>query len=79
MIRMGKTTKKSPDEIIARATEFFGGEWGMETTECGACCVRFTGAGGHVYVDVVEGQDGNEVEIQGREWEPQIRKFIGTL
>jgi hypothetical protein len=79
MIRMGKKTKKSPEEIIAQATEFFGGEWGMETTECGQCCARFEGAGGHVYVDVVEGADSNEVEVQGREWEPQIRKFVGNL
>ncbi|MGD8623919.1 MAG: hypothetical protein PVF47_13165 [Anaerolineae bacterium] len=79
MIRMGKKTKKPPEEIIAYATEFFGGEWGMETIECGQCCARFEGAGGHVYVDIVEGTDVNEVEVQGREWEHQIRKFVGEL
>jgi hypothetical protein len=81
MIRMGKESRMSPEEVIGKAVEFFGRKWGMEVQESGDCCARFEGGGGHVYIDTsgLESNSGAKVEIQGREWEPQIKEFMGEI
>lgn len=70
-----------------KARAFFGpGGLGMEVTEMADCCARFAGAGGQVYVQASpprsraeEEPGGSRVEIQGREWEHQIRQFLGQI
>jgi hypothetical protein len=81
MIRMGKESRLPPEEVINKAVDFFGKKWGMEVTESGDCCARFEGGGGHVYIDTsgLEGGSRAKVEVQGREWEPQIRQFMGEI
>jgi hypothetical protein len=81
MIRMGRESKLAPKEVIDKAIEFFGKQWGMEVTESGDCCARFEGGGGHVYVDTtsLEHGSGARVEIQGRQWERQIKEFMGEI
>jgi len=81
MIRMGKESKLSPEEVIDKAVEFFGKKWGMEVEESGDCCARFEGGGGHVYVDTagLKGGSGAKVDVQGRQWEPQIKEFMGKI
>jgi hypothetical protein len=80
MIRISKTSRISADQIIARAARFFGkdGE-GLAETERGACCIYLTGAGGHVMVQVSEQNNQRTVDIESREFEYQVKKFLDTL
>ena len=87
MIRMEATSKLSPGEVVERARTFFGPDgWGLEVTEFADCCARFAGGGGHVLVQASsersrkgEEVSGSRVEIQGREWERQIREFLRQI
>lgn len=87
MIRMEAKSKLSPERVIEKATDFFGpGGWGLEVSECGDCCARFEGGGGQVFIQAFvpqaeagEKPAGARVEIQGREWEHQIREFLGQI
>ncbi|MEJ2208723.1 MAG: hypothetical protein P8129_06765 [Anaerolineae bacterium] len=87
MIRMEVESKLPRNEVVERATKFFGPDgWGMEVTERADCCARFEGGGGQVFVQTTprrgesgEQLSGSRVEIQGREWERQIKEFLGRL
>jgi hypothetical protein len=78
---MGKESKLSPAQVIEKAVEFFGKQWGMEVQEASDCCARFEGGGGHVFVDAGGLSDGSgaQVDVEGREWEPQIKEFMGEI
>ena len=82
MIRMGKESKRVRSEVIEKAVAFFGPSGqGMNVVEQDDCCARFEGAGGYVSVHVadINDRDGSNVTIEGREWEYQIKQFIGTV
>jgi len=82
MLSMEKRTRFGPEEIVKKAVAFFGPDGlGLETTEQERCCARFAGGGGFVSVQVedIEGARGARVNVEGREWETQIKEFLGTL
>lgn len=87
MIRMEVESKLSRNEIVQKAKDFFGPDgWGMEVTEFADCCARFEGGGGQVYIqtsprrgDGGKARSGSRVEIQGREWERQIKEFLERI
>ncbi|MGE5258853.1 MAG: hypothetical protein ACM3KE_19430 [Hyphomicrobiales bacterium] len=80
MIRISKKTRINRDEIIARASRYFGkGGEGLDETERGPCCVSFSGAGGYVTVMVVERSDQREVDIESREFEYQAKRFLESV
>ena len=82
MIKMGKESKLVPSEVVEKAVTFFGPTGlGMKVVEHGACCARFEGTGGHVYVQTadIEGEDGSKVTTEGREWEYQIKQFMREI
>ena len=82
MIRMGKESATGPEEVIEKAVAFFGPQGvGLKVSDEGDCCARFEGAGGYVYVESTarQGKKGSQITIEGREWETQIRQFIGQL
>jgi len=82
MIRMGKETKLDSAELIAKAVAYFGPEGlGLEIEERSSCCARFAGGGGYVFVQGNEDESpgGMEVIVEGREWENQIRQFMGRI
>jgi hypothetical protein len=80
MLHMGKTTKQSADEIISDAVTFFGpGGVGLEVQTRGPNTIRFRGGGGFVLVGVEpKNKDGeeNEIDIQTREWDYDVRRFL---
>jgi hypothetical protein len=79
---MGKVSAMGTSEVIEKAIQFFGpGGWGLEVVEEADCCARFTGGGGHVYVQVAGGKESgtSDVEVEGREWEKQIKAFMGEI
>lgn len=82
MIRMGKESKFVDSEVIDRALAFFGpGDLGLEVVEQGDCCARFEGGGGYVFVQAIAAESGKgcEVTVEGREWEHQVRQFLGKI
>lgn len=79
---MGKESKRLPVEVIEKAVAFFGpSNMGMDVVEQGDCCARFQGGGGYVFVQAadIDGKDGSKVTVEGREWETQIKQFMGEI
>jgi hypothetical protein len=80
MIRLSKTSRLNPDEILAKASRYFGkGGEGLDETERGPCCISFSGAGGHVTVLVSEKSNEQEVEVESREFEYQAKRFLESV
>ena len=80
MIRIEKSTRLTPAEIIDKASAFFGksGE-GLDEKERGTCCVSFEGAGGYVAVTVAEEDKQRVVDVESREFEYQAKQFLNTI
>jgi hypothetical protein len=80
MIRISKNSKLSTDAILAKASRYFGqGGEGLDQTESGPCCISFSGAGGYVTVTVSEEANLREVDVESREFEHQVKQFLGSL
>lgn len=80
MIRVAKQTALSPEEIITRASNYFG-KGGQELTETqrNLCCISFEGVGGYVAVSVVDEGKRRMVDIESREFEYQAKQFLTKL
>ena len=80
MIRILKKSRLNPDEILAKASRYFGkGGEGLDEAERGPCCISFSGAGGYVTVTVSEKTNQREVDVEAREFEYQAKQFLGFL
>jgi hypothetical protein len=80
MIRIAKTSRLTTDEIIRRASAFFGeGGEGLKQTSRQDCCVSFAGGGGHVAVFVVDDKTHRTVEVESREFEYQAKRFLESV
>ena len=80
MLRIETKTKLSPEEAVKRAVAFFGaGGYGLEVKEQAKCCAYFEGGGGGVEVTAVAEGKGASVELVSREWDYQVKEFIGDL
>lgn len=82
MIRMGKETKLTSTEALAKAVAFFGPEGlGLEVEEHASCCARFVGGGGYVSIETTDDREpeGVEVTVEGREWDSQIKQFLDKI
>jgi hypothetical protein len=80
MARYGKESKQSPAQVMKKAIEFFGpGGLGLEIKEEGEDCASFEGGGGHVFVQVCEKGRGSEVDLETREWDYQVKQFMGKI
>ena len=79
-MRISAKTKLRPDEVIRRATNFFGpGGQGLELTDESDGYVCFEGGGGGVEVTAsVEGKK-TSVELVSREWDFQVKEFLGNI
>jgi len=74
------STKLNPSEIIEEAAKFFGpGGLGLQITGRDDCCITFEGGGGHVSVSTVSGEKRTEVELAAREWDYDVRRFMGKI
>ena len=80
MIRMTKQTRLNPEDIIARAVEFFGekGEQ-LDERDRSRCCIYFEGGGGYVAISIVEESKKRTLDIETREYEYQVKRFLKTL
>lgn len=80
MPRYGATTRKSPEEVIEQAKGYFGEDGlGLTLTAENPCCATFEGGGGHVSVTATREDDMTEVELETREWDYQVKKFMGRV
>ena len=80
MLKMGKTTKLSPEEAIKKAVEFFGsGGYGLEVKDQANLCASFEGGGGGVEVTACAGEKGTSVDVTSREWDYQVKEFFGKI
>jgi len=80
MIKIANQTGLAPEEVIDRASKFFGkGGEGLEEKERNPCCISFEGGGGYVSISVYEEEKHRMVEVESREFEYQAKRFLGTL
>ena len=82
MLRMGKQTKLTAEEVIAKATAYFGpGGVGLTVRPTGPHAVEYVGGGGYVHVQAEPSEDESqtEIDIQSREWEYDVRRFLKKL
>ena len=77
MIKIAKQTGLAPEEVIDRASKFFGkkGE-GLEEKERNRCCISFEGAGGYVSISINEEEKKRMVDVETREFEYQAKQFL---
>jgi hypothetical protein len=77
MLRITRQTRLNPEDIIEQASNFFGrGGEELEETQRNPCCITFEGAGGYVTVSVVEEDEHRTVDVETREFEYQVKKFL---
>lgn len=80
MLHIAKDTAHSADEVVKRASDFFGNKGlGLEEKEHDSCCITFEGGGGYVTVTVVEAGSTRGVDVESREWEYQVKRFLETI
>ncbi|HUT87386.1 MAG TPA: hypothetical protein VMX15_04800 [Candidatus Heimdallarchaeota archaeon] len=75
-------TKLSCEQVVVAALKHFGeGGVGLDVTGQGADCVSFEGGGGHVEITACrkEGGKRSEVNILTREWDYQVKEFMGQI
>lgn len=80
MLRISKSTRRSPSEILGAAERFFGkGGEGLVPSGRNDCCISFEGAGGYVAVTLSEEGGERSVEVETREFEYPARKFLEQI
>lgn len=82
MINLGAETKLSPDEVLSRASQFFGPTGvGLAERRDSDGCLTFIGGGGHVSVTVSRPAAGGmtDVAVQAQEWERDATRFLAKL
>ena len=80
MTKMGATTKLRRAAAIKRAVGFLGPNgYGLEIKNQAADGGYFEGGGGGVDVTACAEEKGTSVELESREWDYQVREFIGKI
>lgn len=81
MARYSGETRRSPEQVLERALAFFGpAGLGLTVEGQNGCCLRLTGGGGEVLVQVGTAESGRtSVILETREWDYQAVRFLKTL
>jgi hypothetical protein len=80
MARYGRESKLKPLTVLKRAVAFWGPDGiGLEVQSQSLTSVHFAGSGGHVSIQVRKSERGSEVELETREWDYQVQKFMGKI
>ena len=80
MLKIAKQTGLVPEEVIDRASKFFGkGGEGLEEKERNPCCISFEGGGGYVSISIDDEKKHRMVAVETREFEYQAKQFLGKL
>lgn len=76
-MRYEVTTGLSQQEAMARVKEYFGPHGvGLEVIDEQETCVTFQGGGGHVSVVARPAEHKTNLELETREWDYAVRKFM---
>ena len=80
MLSIGAKTKLKPEEVVKKAIDFFGPKgYKLKVTDQSTDYASFEGGGGGVAVTTsIEGKQ-TSVDITSREWDYQVKEFIGNL
>jgi hypothetical protein len=78
-LRLSTDSRLKPEEVIERAADYFGGEFGLTVAWRSPVSARFEGGGGHVQLTATARPQNTEVELETMEWERQVREFAGRL
>jgi len=73
-----KKSKLSCEEVFNKADDFFDTELGLEGSKDQEC-VSYIGGGGHVKLSCCKGEGKNVVEIETREWDLMVKKFMRKI
>ncbi len=80
MARYSVETKLCPEDAIKKAVAHFGeGGLGLKADEQGPCCTYFEGGGGHVRVTASAGKKRTAVELETREWDFHVKRFMRQI
>jgi hypothetical protein len=80
MARYGTEIRLKPEDVIERAEAYFGEKGlGLEVTEKELCCIYLVGGGGHVSITATAGEPKTRVDLETREWDYHVRKFMGEI
>jgi len=70
-------TRHSVEEILDSAVAYFGEEGlGLDLKSRDRCCVLLEGGGGHVSVTAEAVGEGSTVELETREWDFHVKRFM---
>lgn len=70
-------SKSEPAKIMDQALKFFGPRGaGLDVKEQQENRLYFQGAGGYILVQASETAQGSEVELETREWDYSVKKFM---
>jgi hypothetical protein len=82
MILVGKETKRSASQVLEQATNYFGPDGlGLDVTYRDDASMELQGGGGYIVVRAKPQQDIDmtAVEIESREWEYDVERFLGEI
>jgi hypothetical protein len=81
MARYTRQSQWEPSEVLRRAEGFFGARGlGLKVLERNECCLSFEGGGGHVTVTAARCEPHHtEVDLETREWDYQVKKFMEKI
>ena len=80
MLRISRQTGLNPASVIEAAARFFGQDGqGLQEKERSPCCILFEGAGGYIFVSVVDDTKLRKVDVETREFEYQAKEFLTSL
>jgi hypothetical protein len=80
-MRYGAETRLTVNEVMRRATDYFGpnGSVGLAITEQGDYRIVFAGGGGYVIAEARRAPSGSRIELEVREFDREAQTFLGTL
>jgi hypothetical protein len=77
---MSKKTRRSSEEVLQRAKDFFNNNLGLKLSdESSNCCVEFKSNLGFVTVTTTDDNIEREVTVSTREYEAQIQEFLKRI
>ena len=80
MLRIAKQTRLNADDIVRKASAYFGeGGESLVEKERNPCCVSFEGAGGYVSVSIADEDKHRVVDVETREFEYQAKRFLELI
>ena len=77
MLHIAKKSRLNREEIINRASKYFGKDGEGLTEICrNLCSISFEGIGGYVTTSITEEKNFRIVDVETREFEYQAKRFL---